>query len=144
MLDEVAGQTQLATPREENTRRLCFGGEVVADAADGVALVVVEGEEFESVTQALAIAHDGTHFDGIGREGQGNFQSHNLARLEAAGESGADAVLAHFGGASPAGAEFSRLKHFDLQADVDDKTGKAARELDPARCAQLTDLMLGS
>src|SRR4029077_7421541 len=55
-----------------------------------------------------------------------------LAGFEAAGESGADAVLAHFSGASPASAEFSGLKHFNLQAHVDGEAGKAASEGDLA------------
>ena len=80
----------------------------------------------KSVAEALAVADDGADFDGIGREGQGNFESDDLAGFEASGERGADAVLAHFGGASPAGAEFSGLKHFDLQAHVDGEAGKAA------------------
>ena len=107
---------------------LGFGGQVLADALDGVALAVVEGEEFESVAQALAVADDGADFDGIGRKGQRNFKSNDFAGFEASGESGADAVLSHFGGASPAGAEFSGLKHLDLQADVDGEAGKAASE----------------
>ena len=120
--------------------KLGFGGEVVADAADGVALLVVEGEEFESVTEALAIADDGAHFDGIGREGQRNFEGDDLAGFEAAGEGGADAVLTHFGGTPPTVAEFPSLEHFDLQADVDDKTGKAAREVNFAGGALLAHL----
>jgi len=112
---------------------LGLGREVLADAHDGVALAVVEGEEFESVAEALAVANDGADFDGIGRKGQGNFQSDDLAGFEAAGKGGADAVLAHFGGASPASAELSGLKHFDLQAYVDDEAGKAASEGDLAR-----------
>ena len=47
---------------------LAFGGQVLADALDGVALTIVEGEEFKSVAQALAVAHNGPHFDGIGRQ----------------------------------------------------------------------------
>lgn len=105
---------------------LCLGGEVLADAEDGVALSVVEGEEFESVAEALAVADDGADLDGIGREGQRNFESDDLAGFEAAGESSTDAVLAHFCGASPARAELSGLKHFDLQSYVDDEAGEAA------------------
>ncbi|SPE28494.1 hypothetical protein SBA2_40056 [Acidobacteriia bacterium SbA2] len=100
----------------------------MADALDGVALAVVEGEEFESVAQALAVADNGADLDGIGREGQRNFESDDLAGFETAGEGGTDAVLTHFGGTSPAGAEFSSLKHLDLQADIDDEAGKAAGE----------------
>jgi len=51
-----------------STMFLGFGGEVLADALDGVALAVVEGEEFESVAEALAVADDGADFDGIGRK----------------------------------------------------------------------------
>jgi hypothetical protein len=107
-------------------------GEVVADALDGVALVVVEGEEFEAVAQALAVADDGSDFDGIGSEWEGNFEGDDFAGFEAAGEGGADAVLTHFGGASPAGAELAGLKHFDLQADVDNETRETAGEGDLA------------
>jgi hypothetical protein len=111
---------------------LGFGGEVLADALDSIALAVVEGEEFETVAQALAVTDDGADFDGIGRKGQRDFDGNDLAGFEVAGEGGADAVLAHFGGASPAGAELSGLKHLDLQADVDDEAGKAAGEGDLA------------
>jgi hypothetical protein len=104
---------------------LGFTGEVFADAEDGVALASVEGEEFETVAQALAVADDGADFDGIGRQGQGNFEGDDFAGFKAAGEGGPDAILAHFGRASPAGAEFSCLKHFDLQADVDDEAWEA-------------------
>src|SRR6266516_1719923 len=48
--------------------QLCSGGEVLADAFDGVALAIVQREEFEAVAQPLAIADDGADFDGIGRE----------------------------------------------------------------------------
>ena len=51
-----------------SNRSLAFGGQVLADALDGVALTIVEGEEFKSVAQALAVANDGADFDGIGRE----------------------------------------------------------------------------
>ena len=64
---------------------LGFGGEVVADAVDGVALGVVQGEEFESVAQALAVAHNSPHFDGIRRQGQGDFQRDDLSGFKAAG-----------------------------------------------------------
>src|ERR1035437_5680186 len=122
---------QFCNSQEERTRRelssfLCLGGEVLADALDGVALAVVEGEEFESVAEALAVADDGADFDGIGRKGQGNFQSDDLAGFEASRECGADAVLAHFGGSSPTGAELSGLKHLDLQAHVNGEARKAA------------------
>ena len=112
----------LEVPRAE--LRSC--GEVLADAFDGVALVVVQGEEFEAVAQSLPIPDDGSDFNGIGRQRQRDFERNDLAGFEAAGERGADAVLPHFGGASPAGAEFAGLKHFDLQADVDDEAGKPA------------------
>ena len=98
----------------------------MADALDGVTLIVIEREEFEAIAEALAITDDSADFDWIGSQGQGDFKSDDFSRLEAAGESCADAVLTHFGGAPPAGPEFSGLKHFDLQADIDDKAGKAA------------------
>ena len=47
-------------------RNLGAAGEVFADAVDGVALAFVQGEEFETVAQALAVADDGANFDGIG------------------------------------------------------------------------------
>jgi len=96
------------------TIQLTFGGEVLADTLNGIALAVVEGEEFESVSESLAVADNGADFDGIGRQGQRNVQRHNFTGIEAAGEGGANAILAHFGGASPAGAELSGLEHFDL------------------------------
>ena len=60
----LLGLTGSAT--RSHTTFLGFGGEELADALDGVALAVVEGEELESVAQALAVADDGADFDGIG------------------------------------------------------------------------------
>ena len=74
-----------ARPPTQPYKLLGFGGQVLADALDGVALAVVEGEEFESVAQALAVADDGADFDGIGREGQRNFESDDLSGFETAG-----------------------------------------------------------
>ena len=56
----------------------------------------LESEEFESVAQALAIADDGAHFNGIWSKRQRNFQSDNFTGFEAACESGSYAVLSHF------------------------------------------------
>jgi len=72
---------------------LGFGGEIFADAADGISLSFVEGEKFESVAQALAIADDGADFDGIRSKRQRDFESDDFAGFEAAGKSGANAVL---------------------------------------------------
>src|SRR5579872_4878285 len=102
-----------------------FGGQILADALDGVALGVVQGEKFEAVAKALAIADDGANLDGIWRQWQRDFKRDDLSGFEAAGESGADAVLSHFSGAAPTGAELAILKHFDLQANVDGEAGKA-------------------
>src|SRR5579859_1140835 len=143
ILDEWKVERQAGLWADCSARNLGLGGEVVADAADGVALVIVESEEFESVAEALAVTHDGPHFDGIRSEGQRDLQSYNLAGLKAAGECGADAILAHFGGASPTVAEFSSLKHFDLQADVNDEPRDAARELNLAG-TRLSHLQFGS
>src|SRR5579859_7982204 len=107
ILDEWKVERQAGLWADCSARNSGLGGEVVADAADGVALVIVESEEFESVAEALAVTHDGPDFDGIRSEGQRNLERDNFARLEAAGESGADAILAHFGGASPTVAEFA-------------------------------------
>src|ERR1700739_1695541 len=114
---------------------LALAGEIFADAADGIALAIVEGEEFETVAKSLAIADNGAHLDGIGCKRQGNVQGNDLAGVEAAGERGAEAILSHLGGASPAGAEFSGLKHFDLEADIDGKAGIAACKLGLSRRA---------
>ena len=65
-------------------------------------------------------------FKRIGTEGQRNFEGNDFAAFEFAGEGGADAVLAEFGGASPAGAEFAVLKHADLHAGVEGKARKTA------------------
>jgi hypothetical protein len=59
-------------------------------------------------------------------EGQRNVERNDLAGFELAGEGGADAILAEFGGASPAVAEFAVLKHADLETDVDGKAREAA------------------
>jgi len=48
---------------------LGFGGEVVADAADGVALGIVQGEEFEAIAETLDVTNDGANLDGVGRKG---------------------------------------------------------------------------
>jgi hypothetical protein len=97
------------------------GGEHFADTADGLALGVAEGEEFEAVTEALAVAHDSANFYGIGTERQRDIERNDFAGFELAGESGADAILTEFGGASPAGAELAALEHADLQTDIDGK-----------------------
>src|ERR1019366_932194 len=105
--------------------------EVLADALNGVALAVVEGEEFKSVAEALEVEDDGADFYGVGGEGQGNTESEDLSGFEASRECGADAVLAHFGGSSPTGAELSGLKHLDLKAHVNGEARKAAGIGDP-------------
>ena len=121
------------TPGRERPRCMPFtsglGGEVFADSADGVALALVQGQEFEAVAKSLAIADNGANLDGIRSERQGDVESDDLTWFEAAGESGSDSVLANFGGTSPAGTEFPRLKHFDLQADIDRETGEAPGEI---------------
>jgi len=98
-----------------------FGGEHFADAADHIALGLAEGEEFEAVAEALAVTNDGADFQGIGTERQGNFEGNDFSGFEFAGKGGADAILAKFGGASPAVAEFAILKHADLHAGVEGK-----------------------
>ena len=60
-------------------------------------------------------------------------QGDDLTGLEAAGKSGADAILAHFSGASPTIAKLPGLEHFDLQADVNGEAWKSAGELGLAR-----------
>ena len=112
------------------SRGLGFGGEIFADAANSVALAIVQSEEFEAVAQALAVANDGSYFDRIRSERERDIESYDFPGLEAAGQSGADTVLTHFGRTSPAIAEFSCLEHFDLQPDIDRETGKAPGELD--------------
>jgi hypothetical protein len=47
-----------------------FGGEHIADAADGIALCFAESEELEAVAQALAVADDGANFQRVGTKGQ--------------------------------------------------------------------------
>src|SRR5579872_4066990 len=88
ILDEWKVERQAGLWADCSARNLGLGGEVIADAADGVALVIVESEEFESVAQTLAVTHDGAHLDGIRSEGQRDLESHNLAGFETAGESG--------------------------------------------------------
>ena len=89
--------------------------------------MIVQGQKLEAIAEALAVADNGTNLDGIGCKGKRDIECDDFAGLETAGEGSADAVLAHLGGASPTAAEFSGLEHFDLQADVDGKTRKAAR-----------------
>jgi hypothetical protein len=116
------------------TNSLAFCGEHLADAEDDFALGVAEGQEFEAVAQALAVADDGANFQRVGAEGQRHFERDDFAGFELTGESCADAILAKFGGASPAAAEFAVLKHADLQAEVDGKAGKTASMGRPRGC----------
>jgi hypothetical protein len=43
------------------------GGEILADSLDGVALILVQRQEFETIAEALAVTNDCAHFDGIRR-----------------------------------------------------------------------------
>ena len=65
-----------------------LASEHFADAADHLALDVVESEEFETVAQALAVADDGADFQGIGTEGKRDFEGDDFSGFEFAGESG--------------------------------------------------------
>ena len=111
---------------EEAFRVSGFCGEDFADAAEHFALGVVKGEEFETVAQAVAITDDSANFQWVGTKRQRNLERNDFAGLKLAGESGADAVLAQFGGASPTILEFSGLKHADLHAGVNGKARVAA------------------
>ena len=95
----------------------------MADTADGFALRFAERKELETVAQALTIADDGADFQRIRTEGQRNIERYNLAGFQFAGERCADAILTHFSGASPTGAEFAALKHADLETGVEGKAG---------------------
>ena len=99
-----------------------FGGEQFTDAADHAALGLVEREELKTVAQTLAVTHNGSHSQGVGTEGQRNIEGDDFAGFQVASESGADAVLPKFSGASPTTAEFAGLKHADLHAGIDGKT----------------------
>ena len=48
---------------------LCSGGKVLADALDGIALVVVQSQELEAVAEALAVTDDGADFNWVRRKG---------------------------------------------------------------------------
>src|ERR1700722_4132938 len=95
-----------------------LASEHFADAGDGVALGIAEGEEFETVAEALTIADDGADFQGIGAEGQRNVEGNDFATFEFSGEGGADTILTEFSRASPTGAELAILEHADLHADI--------------------------
>ena len=127
--EEVTGVIRSDLFRGRNVlgpRGLRFRGEHLADSANGVTLVVVQGQELEAVVQPLAVTHNGSHLERVRAERQGNFEGHDFAGFEISGEGSADAVLAEFGGASPAIAEFAILKHADLHADVDGEARVAA------------------
>jgi hypothetical protein len=126
----VLARTQTSLNQISLTSQLGFGGQVLADTLEGVALAVVEGEEFEAVAESLTVANDGPNSDGIRSQGQRNVESDDFAGFEAAGKRGADTVLTQFGGASPAGAELTGLEHLDLQADVDGEAGESSGEGD--------------
>src|SRR5579884_76165 len=100
---------------------LGLGGQVLADALDGVALSVIQGQKFEAVAQTLSVADNGADFDGIRCKGKRDFESDDLAGFQAASEGCPYAILAHFGGASPARTKFAGLEHFDLQTNIDDE-----------------------
>jgi hypothetical protein len=57
---------------------------VLADARDGVALIVIQGEEFDFLAQASTIADDGAHSDTPGGVSGRRFQGHNLADVDGA------------------------------------------------------------
>src|SRR5712672_664928 len=59
-------------------------------------------------------------------EGLRNLERDDFAGLKFTGKSGADAILAKFGGASPTTLEFSGLEHADLHARVDGEARVAA------------------
>ena len=63
-----------------------FAGEHFADAADRLALGIGEGEEFETVAQAIAIAHDGADLQRVRAERQGNFEGDDFPFLQFSGE----------------------------------------------------------
>jgi hypothetical protein len=95
-----------------------FVGQHVADAGDHIALVDGEGEEFEAVAEAVAVTHDRPYFQGIWTEGKRNLEGDDLSGFEFAGEGSSNAVLADFGGVSPAILKFSVLEHADMQAGI--------------------------
>lgn len=110
---------------------LGFVGKHVADAGDHIALVGSEGEKFEAVAKAVAITHDRPHFQRIRTERKRNLEGDDFAGFEFAGKCSSNAILADFGGVSPAILEFSVLEHADMQAGVEGKAWKAA---DVGRC----------
>lgn len=74
-----------------------FRREVIADPADGIALVIIQGQKLEAIAEALAVTDNGTNLDGIGRQGERDIESDDFAGFEAAGEGGPNAVLTHLG-----------------------------------------------
>src|ERR1700722_7495787 len=91
----------------------------LTDAAYGFALHLGESQEFETVMQSVAVAHDGANLQWTSAQGQREFEGHDLAEFEVRGESGADSVSAQFRGSSPAGAKLAGLQHFRLDAHID-------------------------
>ena len=108
-----------------------FVGKHVADAGDHIALVYGEGEEFEAVAEAVAVTHDRPHFQRIWTERERNFEGDDFAGFEFAGKRSSNAVLANFGGVSPAIFKFSVLEHADMHAGVE---GEARIAADVGRC----------
>jgi hypothetical protein len=118
-LRSLAAQRTLA--RDDKRAEIigsAFVGQHVADAGDHIALVGCEGEEFEAVAEAVAITDDCPHFQRIWTERKRNLEGDDFAGFEFAGERGSDAVLADFGGVSPAILKFSVLEHADMQAGI--------------------------
>lgn len=106
--------------------QLGLGLQVFANPADGIALAFVQREEFESVTESLAISNDRPDFNRIRRQGQWNVERNDFPRLKTSRQSSPDSILAHFGGTSPARAELARLKHLYLETNINRETGEAA------------------
>jgi hypothetical protein len=100
-------------------------GQHDAKLAQNQPLIVGHDQEFESAAEAFVIADDGAQPDDVGREGDGEIQGNDLARLQLTAECGADAVLSKFVGAAPENRGAAFTKDGRLDAGIEAIASKA-------------------
>ena len=81
--------------------RIGSGRQHLADALNRATLVVIYRQEFKTIVQALAIAHNGTQLHRLGTQRKLYFHGNDFARFQVSSESATDAILSEFTRASP-------------------------------------------
>ena len=77
--------------------RLFPGGEHLANATNGRALLRAQGEKLKAMVQTLAITHQGAKFQGVGGQGKGKLHGYDFASFQLSGEGAANAILSAVG-----------------------------------------------